>query len=113
MPGGQRSSVSVIERKYRRLSRRIRAGIGNGRPKFGTVADIFSFHHARRFWVLASFSLRSGAHVATYAPLRCSRKPRQNRKLAGRAFLKVLAMVMIQALYTSFECSCAYYYSGQ
>ena len=27
-----------------------------------------------------------------YAPLRCSPKPRQNAELAGRAFLKVLAM---------------------
>jgi hypothetical protein len=56
------------------------------------IPGILSFHDARRFWVLASFSLRSGAHVDTYAPLRCSRKPRQNRKLAGRAFLKVLGM---------------------
>jgi hypothetical protein len=56
-----------------------------------TIPGILSCHDARRFWVLASFSLRSGAHVDTYAPLRCSRKPRQNRKLAGRAFLKAVA----------------------
>ena len=42
---------------------------------------------------LASFSLRSAAHVATYAPLRCSRKPRQNAELGERVFLKVLARV--------------------
>jgi hypothetical protein len=35
--------------------------------------------HARRSWSLASFSLRSGAHVLKYAALRCSRKPRQNQ----------------------------------
>src|SRR6188472_879611 len=39
--------------------------------------------HARRSWLLASFSLRSGAHVLKYAPLRSSRKPRQKPGLAG------------------------------
>src|SRR6188768_380892 len=39
--------------------------------------------HARRSWLLASFLLRSGAHVPTYAPLRSSRKPRQKPGLAG------------------------------
>ena len=54
------------------------------------IPDILSFQHARRFWVLASFSLR-GAHVPSYAPLPCSRKPCQNAKLAGRACLSVWA----------------------
>ena len=55
------------------------------------IPDILSFQHARRFWVLASFSLRAGAHVPLYAPLPCSRKPCQNAKLAGRACLSVWA----------------------
>jgi hypothetical protein len=55
------------------------------------IPGIFSFHDARRFWVLASFSLRAAAHVATHAPLRCSRKPRQNAKLGGQASLRVWA----------------------
>jgi hypothetical protein len=38
---------------------------------------------------LASCSLRSDAHVPTYAVLRSSRKPRQNTELGGRAVLKV------------------------
>src|SRR5688572_29983926 len=62
-------------------------------PRCGEVRGlpgISSFHDTRRFWVLASFSLRSGAHVHRYAPLRCSRKPRQIPKLAGRAFLEGL-----------------------
>ena len=40
--------------------------------------------HGRAFRVLASFGLRSGAHVLKYAPLRCSPKPRQNAGLRGR-----------------------------
>jgi hypothetical protein len=36
------------------------------------------------FRVLASFGLRSGAHVLKYAPLRCSPKPRQNAELRRR-----------------------------
>jgi hypothetical protein len=39
---------------------------------------------ARAFRVLASFSLRSGAHVLKYAPLRSSGKPRQNAELRTR-----------------------------
>ena len=62
-----------------------------GRRASAHIPGILSLNHARRFWVLASFSLRSGAHVPSYAPLRCSRKPRQNAKLAGRAFLSVWA----------------------
>src|ERR1041384_5222475 len=38
---------------------------------------------APRSWVLASFSLRSGAHVLKYAPLLSSRKPRQGPSLRG------------------------------
>src|SRR5882724_4743212 len=56
------------------------------------MPGILSASDARRFRFLASFWLRSGAHVQEYAPLRCSPKPRQNAELAGRAFLKVLAM---------------------
>ena len=40
--------------------------------------------HARAFRVLASFGLRSGAHVLKYAPLRCSPKPRQNAELRAQ-----------------------------
>ena len=73
---------------------------------FCPTAGILSCEHARRFLVLASFSLRSagrarplGRVVAAYAPLRCSRKPRQNAELAGRGVLKRLAMVLPLAVY--------------
>jgi hypothetical protein len=48
-----------------------------------SIGLISAVEHARRSWVLASFSLRSGAHVLKYAPLRSSRKPRQNPGLAS------------------------------
>src|SRR6476661_4876984 len=38
---------------------------------------------ARRSWLLASFSLRSSAHVLKGAQIRSSRKPRQKPGLAG------------------------------
>jgi hypothetical protein len=60
-----------------------------------TIPGIFSSSDVRRFWVLASFSLRSDAHIAKYAPLRCSRKPRQNAKLGGRGDLKRLGMPIL------------------
>src|SRR4051812_48092485 len=47
------------------------------------IPHLSTGRHARRFRVLASFSLRSDAHVLKYAPLRSSRKPRQNPNLAG------------------------------
>ena len=43
--------------------------------------------------VFAWFSLRYTAHVATSAPLRCSRKPREKRRLDGRGVLTRLGMV--------------------
>src|SRR5882724_369784 len=49
-------------------------------PSFHHVSAV---EHARRSWLLASFSLRSGTHVPTYAPLRSSRKPRQKPGLTG------------------------------
>ena len=55
-----------------------------GRPGFRlTFHRISAVGHARRSWLLASFSLRSDAHVLKYAPLRSSRKPRQKPGLAG------------------------------
>jgi len=57
----------------------------------GGFDGILDASDARRFLVLASFSLRSAAHVHEYAPLRCSRKPRQNAELGGRAFFGRLA----------------------
>ena len=56
------------------------------------MPNISSTCRARLFRVLASFSLRSGAHVLKYAPLRSSRKPRQNTELGRRVVLQVLAM---------------------
>jgi hypothetical protein len=56
------------------------------------MPGILSSSPARRFRVLASFSLRSDAHVATNAPLRCLRKPRQNAELGGRSVLERLGM---------------------
>ncbi len=52
--------------------------------------DILSLQHARRFWALASFSLRAGARVPSYAPLPGSPKPCQYADL--RALLKRLGM---------------------
>ena len=46
-----------------------------------TIPHISSFQPARRCWVVASFSLRAGAHVPWYAPLPCP--PCRNAKLAG------------------------------
>src|SRR5258708_1863381 len=49
---------------------------------------------ASRFRVLASFRLRSAAHVLKYAPLRFSPKPRQKPELGWRAVRKVVPMAM-------------------
>src|SRR5690606_41909025 len=86
------------------------------------IARILTDQDARRSRVLASFSLRSGAQVPTYvhcafgapspsaravglralrpacwtsctpAPLRCSRKPRQNPSLTGALAPKISGM---------------------
>ena len=55
-------------------------------PLGSTVGD------ARAFRVLASFGLRSGAHVLKYAPLRCSPKPRQNAELRRRGSAGLLSV---------------------
>jgi hypothetical protein len=60
-------------------------------PRASSAGDLgcqASDEHARGFRVLASFGLRSDAHVQKYAPLRSSPKPRQNAELRGRVELQ-------------------------
>ena len=59
------------------------------------ICGFSSGDHARRFRVLASFSLRSDAHVLKYCPWEAptvawsSRKPRQKPELGERVVLSV------------------------
>jgi hypothetical protein len=101
-PQTYRSSSSFSQVRWRQSASalgppRAHRGPTAGPPRAHTLwgagtADILTDQDARRSWILASFSLRSGAQVPTYVPLRCSRKPRQNPSLTGAPALKVSGM---------------------